>query len=146
MSAIIVLVLRFLMALSLYGFLAWALYTIWRDLSTQTALLQSRKTPAITLAVTNMLDEEPASFSIPEIIIGRSPTSAYIIQNETVSSNHARLSFHHNQWWVEDLHSTNGTFVNDEKVASPTVMMSGDDLRCGQVTLRVQIEETLAPS
>lgn len=141
MTAIIVLILRILMALFLFGFFGWALFTMWRDLNTQTALLQARKTPKLTLSITNMLDEQPLTFAVPEVIIGRSPTCAYTIHNETVSSNHARLSYHHEQWWVEDLRSTNGTFINDERVATPMVMMNGDDLRCGQVTIRVQIEE-----
>jgi pSer/pThr/pTyr-binding forkhead associated (FHA) protein len=142
LSAIIVLIVRILMALALFGFLAWAIYTIWRDLNTQTALLQARKTPTINLAITNMLEEQTVAFAIPEVIIGRSPACAYTIHNETVSSTHARLSYHHDQWWVEDLRSTNGTFVNDEKVATPTVLMSGDDLRCGQVTIRVNIDDS----
>jgi pSer/pThr/pTyr-binding forkhead associated (FHA) protein len=141
MSAIIVLVIRGFIAISLYGFLIWAIYTIWVDLQTQISILQSRKTPVLNLAVTNMLDDQNVSFSIPEVVVGRSATCAYIVHNETVSSNHARLTYHHDQWWVEDLRSTNGTFLNDEKIATPTVMMNGDDLRCGQVSIRVSIEE-----
>ena len=93
------------------------------------------------LAITNMLDDQPNSFSIPEVVIGRSPTCGYIIHNETVSSTHARLAYHHDQWWVEDLRSTNGTFLNDEKITTATVIMNDDDLRCGQVSMRVSIEE-----
>ncbi len=75
------------------------------------------------------------------MIIGRSPNSDYPIANETVSARHARLSYHHNQWWVEDLNSTNGTYLNDERLTFPTVIISGDDLRCGRVNLSIQIEE-----
>ena len=110
-------------------------------MQTQIAILQSRKTPVLGLAVTNMLDDQTSSFSIPEVIVGRSPTCAYILHNETVSSTHARLTFHHDQWWVEDLHSTNGTFLNDERISTATVIMNGDDLRCGQVSIRLTIEE-----
>jgi pSer/pThr/pTyr-binding forkhead associated (FHA) protein len=142
MSGIVVLILRILLAAALYAFLFWAVFTIYRDLRVQTALLQSRKTPPLTLAVTNTLDEQAMSFSTPEVVIGRSPACSYIIHNETVSSMHARLSYHQEQWWVEDLRSTNGTFINDERILSPTVMMNGDDLRCGQVNIRIQIEES----
>ncbi len=141
MSALLVLIFRGFMAVCLYGFLIWAIYTIWVDLQTQIAVLQSRKTPVLSLAVTNMLDDQSSSFSIPEIVIGRSPTCAYIIHNETVSSTHARLTYHHDQWWLEDLRSTNGTFLNDEKVSTAIVVMNGDELRCGQVNIRVAIEE-----
>ena len=141
MSAILVLAVRIVMAICLYGFLAWALFTIWRDLRSQTEILQARKTPTLVMAVTNLLDDQPAAFSVPEIILGRSSACNYIIHNETVSSTHARLSYHHDQWWVEDLRSTNGTFLNDERISTATVIMSGDDLRCGQVNIHIQIEE-----
>ena len=140
MTGILVLVLRILMTLALLGFLGWALYTIWRDLRTQAGLLVSRKIPALTLSTTNLLDDQVRAFNTAEIVIGRSQVSSYPIQNETVSSNHARLSYHHEQWWVEDLHSTNGTFLNEARIQTATVVMAGDELRCGQVNLNIQIE------
>lgn len=142
MSAILVLIVRILMAICLYAFLAWALYTIWQDLRTQTAILQTRKIPALSMSVINMLEDQSSTYSAPEIIIGRSPACTYIIHNETVSSSHARLAYHHEQWWVEDLRSTNGTFLNDERISTPTVIMNGDELRCGQVNIHIQIEDT----
>jgi pSer/pThr/pTyr-binding forkhead associated (FHA) protein len=144
MTGIFVLILRILLAAALYAFLFWAVYTIYRDLRIQTELLQARKTPALTLMVTNTLEDQTTLFSVPEIVIGRSPACNYNVQNETVSSMHARLSYHHEQWWAEDLHSTNGTFLNDERISTPAVVMNGDDLRCGQVNIRIQIEETSA--
>jgi pSer/pThr/pTyr-binding forkhead associated (FHA) protein len=93
------------------------------------------------MAVTNMLEDQTTSFSVPEIIIGRSPASSYIIHNETVSSAHARLAYHHEQWWVEDLRSTNGSFLNEERISTPTVIMNGDELRCGQVNIHIQIDD-----
>lgn len=142
MSAILVLAIRILMVICLYTFLGWALLTIWQDLRVQTAILQTRKIPALSMAVTNLLDEQISSFSIPEIFIGRSSASTYIIHNETVSSAHARLAYHHEQWWVEDLRSTNGSFLNEERISTPTVVINGDELRCGQVNIHIQIEDT----
>jgi pSer/pThr/pTyr-binding forkhead associated (FHA) protein len=142
MTAIAVLILRALVAAALFIFLFWAIYTIYRDMRVQIALLQARKTPGMTLSVTNTLEDQTAQFTSPEIIIGRSQVCNYSIHNETVSSMHARLTFHHEQWWIEDLHSTNGTFLNDERVSAPVVVMNGDDLRCGQVNIRIQIEES----
>jgi pSer/pThr/pTyr-binding forkhead associated (FHA) protein len=104
-------------------------------------MIRSRKIPAITLAVTNTLDDQSQAFIASEILIGRSPSSTYQVRNETVSSSHARLSYHSNQWWVEDLRSTNGTFLNDERIYTPTVIINGDDLRCGQVNIQVNIEQ-----
>jgi pSer/pThr/pTyr-binding forkhead associated (FHA) protein len=86
------------------------------------------------------MDEfEPASFQKSEIFIGREQSSTLPIHDETVSGRHARLVFRHNQWWVEDLKSTNGTFLNDEPVHMMTVLVSGDEIRIGQTVMRVEI-------
>lgn len=141
MSAIFFLILRILLVIALYGFLIWAVYTLWRDLRAAGTTVQARKAPSISLAITNTLDNQSRTFNLTEIMIGRSVAASFSIRNETVSSNHARLSYHQNQWWVEDLHSTNGTFLNEERIYMATVVMNGDDLRCGQVNIQVQIEE-----
>lgn len=139
MSGIVVLIIRVFLAVALYAFLGWALYTIWRDLRIQTLVLASQKAPAITLTRIGMDEFLPASFQKSEIFIGRDPTSTLSVNDETVSGRHARLVYRHNQWWVEDLHSTNGTFLNDEPVHMMTVLVSGDEIRVGQTNLRVEI-------
>ncbi len=141
MSAIFFLILRAILVIALYGFLGWAFYTLWRDLRTASATVQARKAPAISLSITNTLDDQTRTFNLTEIMIGRSVAATYTIRNETVSSNHARLSYHQSQWWIEDLHSTNGSFLNEERIYMPTVVMNGDDLRCGQVNIQVKIED-----
>ncbi len=139
MSGIVVLILRILLAALLYTFLGWALFTLWRDLRTQGQLLSKPHIPPLTISKPG--EDGANSYDIPEIIIGRSSKSDYPIPNETVSARHARLSYHHNQWWVEDMNSMNGTFLNDERVSVPTVIISGDELRCGQVSVMLNIEE-----
>ena len=37
------------------------------------------------------------------------------------------LTYRQSQWWIEDLHSTNGTFLNQEAVLEPVVITDGDD-------------------
>jgi hypothetical protein len=140
MSGIIVLILRVLLTLSLYAFLGLAIYTIWRELHLSNQLIARQKVPALTITNMEYEESESASFPTPEIIIGRETDADYPIANETVSAQHARLSYHHKQWWVEDLQSTNGTFLNDERVDTPTVIIPGDELRCGKVSLLITIE------
>jgi pSer/pThr/pTyr-binding forkhead associated (FHA) protein len=108
-------------------------------LHAQGQLLSKPKIPPLLITKTG--EENARSFDTPEVMIGRSPNSAYPIPNDTVSARHARLSYHHNQWWVEDLNSTNGTYLNDERLTFPTVIVSGDELRCGKVSLMVRIED-----
>ena len=139
MSGIVVLIIRILLAVALYAFLGWALYTIWRDLRVQTLILAAQKAPAITLTRIGMDEFEPANFQKSEIFIGREQTSTLPLLDETVSGRHARLAYRHNQWWVEDLKSTNGTFLNEEPVKTMTVLVSGDEIRVGQTVMRVEI-------
>jgi pSer/pThr/pTyr-binding forkhead associated (FHA) protein len=138
-SELIVFVLRVLLAALLYGFLGWGLVTIWRDLRAQGQFLSKPNIPG--LSISKLGDESVQSFATSELVIGRSTKSDYLIANDTVSARHARLSYHHNQWWAEDLNSMNGTYLNDERLSMPTVIISGDELRCGKASLCIKIEE-----
>ena len=140
MSAVVVLVLRFLLTLGLYGFLGYAIYTLWRDLQLTSQLVSTRKNSTLIISRLEQTPSEGKSYQVPEVIIGRDAGVDYPISNETVSGRHVRLSFHHNQWWVEDLNSTNGTFLNDERLSTPTIIISGDYLRCGKVDLVITIQ------
>jgi pSer/pThr/pTyr-binding forkhead associated (FHA) protein len=140
MTGIVLLILRILLTLALYAFLGWAFWTIWRDLRRQENLLVNQQTPQIELRITDGdLVSEWIEYQGPEIIIGRDPTCECPLQSETVSATHARLAFHHKQWWLEDLNSTNGTFVNSIPVTSPIVVTNDDQIRCGDVILTMRL-------
>ncbi|MFO7624638.1 MAG: FHA domain-containing protein [Anaerolineales bacterium] len=139
MSGQILLVLRILLAASLYAFLGAALLILWRDLKRQVEILAASQSPPLTLLVKN--EQVTFHFTKPEVIIGRDPTCDAALQDKTISTEHARLSYHHNQWWVEDLQSTNGTFLNEEPVSAPIVITTGDLLRCGQVVMSIRLGE-----
>jgi pSer/pThr/pTyr-binding forkhead associated (FHA) protein len=138
-SAIIFLVLRILLVAVLYGFLGLAFYTLWRDMKQQGQLLAARQpTP---LSITSLAaDLAPSErFTKSEIILGREPGCDFLIDDQTVSSRHARLSYRQSQWWLEDMASTNGTYLNGEIVTAPVVITQGDELRLGQVGVRLSI-------
>ena len=139
MTEIVVLVFRILLVLALYSFLGWIFYLIFTDLQATNSKLISRRIPKITITLENESDN-PLSFEEAEITIGRDKNCDIEIHDDTVSSLHARLSYHHNQWWVEDLQSTNGTFLNDERVFTSIVMISGDELRLGNARLMVSMK------
>jgi len=149
MSAPFVLVLRILLALSLYAFLGWTLFTIWRELRTQGTILAARKIPGINLNV--QIGERPPTqrfFTQSEILLGRDSHCDLPLPDDTVSTRHARLSHHHGQWWLEDLGSTNGTRLNKDKVSIPTVVINGDEVECGKaaITIRLGVDATSPPT
>jgi pSer/pThr/pTyr-binding forkhead associated (FHA) protein len=137
MSGTLLLALRLALAAGLYGFLLWALYTLWRSLQAHSERLAARQPPPITLTPAG--DGAPERFTLPLVIIGRDPACECPIEDPTVSTQHARLSYHHNQWWIEDLHSRNGTYLNQEPVTAPIVLTNADQLRCGQVVFTITI-------
>jgi eukaryotic-like serine/threonine-protein kinase len=63
--------------------------------------------------------------------LGRTAGNDVVIPDGTVSRFHARLFFHNGQWSIEDLNSSNGTWVNGTRIARPTPVMHGDTLRLG---------------
>jgi pSer/pThr/pTyr-binding forkhead associated (FHA) protein len=138
MSGLVFLALRIILVICLYAFLAWAFYTMWNDLKRQSEVITFNKVPALTL--TRLDGAGKFRFSKAEVHIGRDPACDCLLEDQTVSSQHAFLSFHHNQWWLEDLGSTNGTFLNRLPVTSPMVVTIGDQIRCGQVNLDITID------
>jgi pSer/pThr/pTyr-binding forkhead associated (FHA) protein len=140
MSGPVVLVLRLLLTVSLYGFLGWAFLSLWRDIRLQSAILSARKVPPIFLRFTdNQQQPQVRRFSQAEVTIGRDPACECPIEDNAVSAHHARLSYHHNHWWLEDLVSTNGTLINQEKLTIPTVVVSDDEFRCGGTTFAISL-------
>lgn len=139
MSGTILLILRLGMALALYAFLGWAVLTLWRDIKRQSELLVARKIPEIRLRQQMGEDEETYSFDVPEFMIGRDQTCDLILAEKTVSAEHARLSYRQGNWWAEDLHSRNGTYLNQDLLTTPVVITTGDELRLGEVILGIDI-------
>jgi len=132
MTATLVLILRIGLAILLFIFLWLVMQTLWQDLKQQGALLSSRKKPRISLEL-QKTDGNRSNyhFQQDEILIGRHPQCDISIQDEALSINHARLSHHHSQWWLEDAGSTNSTFLNKALVTVPTVLIAGDEFKCG---------------
>ena len=148
MSAPFLLALRAAMALSLYAFMVWAFLLLWRNLKTQSELLVIRKTPplALTFASADGM-VVTRHFRNPEITLGRDPHCDVYLENDTVSAQHARLSYHHGQWWLEDLASTNGTTLNGDAVETPTIVVSNDDVQCGKAGLHIRFTlDDLSPN
>jgi serine/threonine protein kinase len=71
--------------------------------------------------------------------LGRTAGNDIIIPDGTVSRNHARLIFHAGKWSLEDVGSSNGSFVNGTRITRATPVMHGDTIRLGDEILSFEL-------
>ena len=141
MTATVVLVFRIGLAVILYIFLWRVLQILWQDFKGQGSHLASQKKPG--LHITTKLEngkEFKYHFRQSEIVIGRGSLCEISLDDKALSANHARVSFHHGQWWLEDLGSTNGTFLNKDRITVATVVITGDQFTCGNTTFSLRLD------
>lgn len=72
-----------------------------------------------------------------ELTLGRGDGCSVHLDDTFVSQRHARVFRHDDRYFVEDLGSTNGTFLNRSKVSSPAVLHRGDRLQVGRTVMEL---------
>ncbi len=72
------------------------------------------------------------------ILLGRAPESTLVLDDDYASGRHARLSLRHGVWMVEDLGSTNGTFLGRNRVQDPVPIAPGAQVRIGRTVLELR--------
>src|SRR3569833_2525385 len=72
------------------------------------------------------------------ILIGRADDSTLVLTDDFASSRHARLTNRSGQWYVEDLGSTNGTYLDQQRVQGPLLLAPGQPIRIGQTVLALR--------
>lgn len=70
--------------------------------------------------------------------IGRDASCDITLSDTYASQQHARISNRNGSWLIEDLGSTNGTYLNQRKVTVPTPLAPGDSIRIGKTVLEVR--------
>jgi len=73
-----------------------------------------------------------------QLEIGRSESCHVRVDDTYVSQVHAKLYAKNGAWYVEDLGSTNGTYLNDRRVGSPAEVHAGDVIRVGKTILELR--------
>ena len=76
-----------------------------------------------------------------EIIVGRSSDLDMVLVEDMVSRRHAKIMVNADQVTIQDLGSTNGTFVNGDRVSGRRVLQSGDVVTIGQTQLEYRAGE-----
>ena len=123
----------------IYLFLARVIAALLRDLR---AAAREPVTDLGRLVVLASPSGEPAqgsSIGLDAITtLGRDVNNAIVVDDQFASTSHAVLTFRGRTWYVEDLKSTNGTFVNGVKVEGVSPLGYGDELQLGQVRMRLE--------
>jgi len=73
-----------------------------------------------------------------DVTIGRAPDSTVVVEDDYASSRHTRVFVVDGVWMVEDLGSTNGTWIDRTRITSATALPVGVPLRVGRTTLQLQ--------
>jgi hypothetical protein len=90
------------------------------------------KSPALDEGVERILDSSP-------LTLGRGPQNDVELEaDEFASARHARIEPRRDGVWVEDIGSTNGTFLNGIKLTRPRKLTPGDVVRIGETELRYE--------
>jgi pSer/pThr/pTyr-binding forkhead associated (FHA) protein len=79
-----------------------------------------------------------AQLSQAPILIGRGTDAAIRLDDDYVSTRHARIAASGDQWFVEDLGSTNGTYLGNQRLTQPTTIMLGSQVRIGKTILELR--------
>lgn len=73
-----------------------------------------------------------------QLTLGRDPRNALVLSMPQVSTCHAVIRHTEGRWVVEDLQSTNGTWLNGQRVRGPEPLRDGDLLHVGPIGFRVE--------
>jgi pSer/pThr/pTyr-binding forkhead associated (FHA) protein len=108
----------------------------WRDamsaVAGQNAKTRSEAAPSRSLHI--QAGDQRHVFST-EVTVGREGT--LVISDEFASANHARFRVAHGRWYIEDLGSTNGTWLNGRRIHAAQLLKKGDKIRIGHATMTV---------
>lgn len=140
MNAEIVFILRIFLAVILYGFIILVMVTIWRSLKSEIDKQAVKAVPRLTLRILDNENNIEKTFEQTSVTLGRDPTADLQINDSTISGKHAQFFFRQNQWWIQDLDSTNGSYLNQIQIEESMAVTDGDALRCGRVNVQITIE------
>ena len=97
-----------------------------------------RGSPSHVLVVEGSNAGESASLDAAPVLIGRGTDAAIRLDDDYVSTRHARIASSGDQWFVEDLGSTNGTYVGASRITEPTALALGTQVRIGKTILELR--------
>ncbi|WP_244930712.1 FHA domain-containing protein [Nocardioides sp. W7] len=109
-----------------------------RKEKTAKAPSKRRGAPTHVLVVEGSSAGERADLEHAPILIGRGTDAAIRLDDDYVSTRHARIAASGDQWFVEDLGSTNGTYIGTVRITQPTTITIGTQVRIGKTILELR--------
>ena len=98
-----------------------------------------RKKGAGHLVIVAPVEQKGRSFELNgELTVGRAAGCQVALEDNYVSQLHARVFTRDGGVWVEDLGSTNGTYLNDQRVSAPLAVRRGDQLKVGSTVMELK--------
>jgi pSer/pThr/pTyr-binding forkhead associated (FHA) protein len=97
-----------------------------------------RGQPTHVIVVEGSNAGERAELDQAPILIGRGNDAAIRLDDDYVSTRHARIAASGDQWFVEDLGSTNGTYIGTVRISQPTTLTLGTQVRIGKTILELR--------
>jgi uncharacterized iron-regulated membrane protein len=139
---VVLLILRLVGAgllLAFLGTIAWLIYQDMR-VTAQSVAQQSRQQGILrVLTLDGQIPEGDLSFPLmPVTSLGRASTNTIVLKDSFASGEHALITRRDGQWWIEDLHSRNGTQVNEVALTETAVIASGDIIAIGETRLKIE--------
>lgn len=96
------------------------------------------RTPRQLLVTQGALAGTRISLDSRPILIGRADDSTLVLDDDYASTRHARIALQGEEWYVEDLGSTNGTYLDRAKVTGPTRVPPGVPVRIGKTVIELR--------
>ncbi|KOX13222.1 FHA domain-containing protein [Nocardiopsis sp. NRRL B-16309] len=99
---------------------------------------QRRNEPSVLAVTQGPLTGTTVDLASQPILIGRAPDSTLVITDDYASGRHARVYADNGRWFVEDLNSTNGTYLGQQKLNRPQPITVGQPIRIGKTVLELR--------
>jgi pSer/pThr/pTyr-binding forkhead associated (FHA) protein len=102
-------------------------------------MTDSQATPGRMPVLVNLNTQARFTLNSPSASLGRAPENDVVLPEDGyASADHARVYFDQGRWWVEDLMSSNGTFVNDKLLGEPWPLAPNDLIKVGRTIFRIE--------
>lgn len=99
---------------------------------------ESRKEPQNLVVVDGPLKGYTLPLSARPIVVGRASDATLVINDDYASGHHARFYSDDGKWYVEDLGSTNGTYIGNQRLNRAVPLAIGQPIRIGKTVLELR--------